>query len=87
MSVIPQDCEITIQNVAAFPDLFRVLIGAPPLKWWQRLYIQLRWGRDLKRARKQMGFARAYSKPRTWFIQKYGFDPWAEEDENAEKEN
>lgn len=29
---------------------------------------------------------RGLSKDRTYFIQKYGFDPWGEEEENAEEE-
>ena len=50
------------------------------------------WGVDLSKLRGGPGhvdveIGRGLSKDRTYFIQKYGFDPWGEEKENAKKEN
>ena len=85
--VIPQDQSVTISAAAAcFPDVYTALIGAPPLKWWQRLYIRLRWGRKIRKAHIQA--TRGVSKPRMTFQYLYGFDPFdLTEDENAEEEN
>lgn len=84
-SVIPQDRSVTISAVAAcFPDVYTALIGAP-LKWWQRLYIWLRWGRKIRKA--EFVAARGLSKTRMTFKRQFGFDPFdLTEDENAEEE-
>lgn len=86
-SVIPQDRSITVYaNLASSYDTFADLLGAPPLKWWQRLYIRLRWGRKIRKANIQA--ARSVSKPRMTFQYLYGIDPFdLTEDENAEEEN
>ena len=86
-SVIPQDRSITVYaNLASSYDTFAALLGAPPLKWWQRLYIRLRWGRKIRKANIQA--ARSVSKPRMTFQYLYGIDPFdLTEDENAEEEN
>ena len=85
--VMPQDQSVTISATAAcFPDVYTALIGAPPLKWWQRLYIWLRWGRKIRKA--EFAAARGLSKTRLTFRQHFGFDPFdLTEDENAEEEN
>ena len=85
--VIPQGRSVTIfANAACFPEVYAALIGAPPLKWWQRLYIWLRWGRKIKKA--EFAAARGLSKTRMTFRRHYGFDPFdLTEDENAEEEN
>lgn len=86
-SVIPQDQSVTMfANAAFYPVLYRNLLGLPPLKWWQRLYIRLRWGRKIRKANIQA--ARSVSKPRMTFQYLYGIDPFdLTEDENAEEEN
>lgn len=82
-SVIPQDRSITVYaNLASSYDTFAALLGAPPLKWWQRLYIRLRWGRKNRKA--DFVLARGTTKTRTTFRQMYGFDPFDLEDEDAE---
>lgn len=81
-SVIPQDRSITVYaNLASSYDTFADLLGAPPLKWWQRLYIRLRWGRKIRKA--EFAAARGLSKTRLTFRRQYGFDPldiWEEDD-------
>lgn len=84
-SVTPQDRIVTISAAAAsFPDVYAALIGAPPLKWWQRLYIWLRWGRKVKKA--CFIAARGTSKTRLTCKMMLGVDPMETEDENAEEE-
>lgn len=85
-SVIPQDQSVTMfANAAFYPVLYRSLLGLPPLKWWQRLYIWLRWGRKIRKA--EFAAARGLSKTRLTFRQHFGFDPFdLTEGENAEEE-
>lgn len=84
--VIPQDRSVTIfANAASIPDVYMAMIGAQPLKWWQRLYIRLRWGRKIRKA--EFAAARGLSKTRMTFRRHYGFDPFdLTEGENAEEE-
>ena len=90
-SVIPQDRSITlnIKNAAAFPDFYRAIFGLPPLKWWQRLYIRLRWGRKIRKA--QFVAARGLTKTRMTCKMMLGVDPFDEmepmEEQYAEEEN
>lgn len=85
-SVIPQDRSITVYaNLASSYDTFAALLGAPPLKWWQRLYIWLRWGRKIRKA--EFVAARGLSKTRMTFKRQFGFDPFdLTEGENAREE-
>lgn len=81
-SVMPQDQSVTIPaNAAFFPVLYRSFLGLPPLKWWQRLYIRLRWGRKIRKA--EFVASRGLSKTRMTFRLQFGFDPfdiWEEDD-------
>lgn len=84
-SVMPQDQSVTMfANAAFYPVLYRNLLGLPPLKWWQRLYIWLRWGRKVKKA--CFIAARGTSKTRLTCKMMLGVDPMETEDENAEEE-
>ena len=85
-SVMPREMSVTISTNTAFsPVLYRNLLGLTPLKWWQRLYIWLRWGRKIRKA--HILATRIISKSRMTFQYLYGFDPFdLEEDENAEEE-
>lgn len=85
-SVMPQDQSVTMfANAARFPEVFAAVLGPPPLKWWQRLYIRLRWGRKIRKA--EFAAARGLSKTRLTFRLQFGFDPFdLTEDENAEEE-
>ena len=86
MKVIPPDISVEINCAGSyyFPDVYRALFGLPPLKWWQRLYAWLRWGRKVKKA--CVIAARGTSKTRLTCKMMLGVDPFDLEDEDAEEE-
>ena len=87
MKVIPPDMSVELNCAGSyyFSDAFRALLGLPPLKWRQRLYAWLKWGRKLNKA--CIIAARGTSKDRLICKMQLGVDPFDLEDEDAEKES
>ena len=69
---------------AYLTDMAKKILCPNTLKWWQRLYLRMRYGRKIQKA--MFISARGTSKTRLICKMQLGVDPFDLEDEDAEKE-